>query len=58
MPTIKFICQRIPSLINSLGDKSRTPLHVAVLNGNRDAVKFYLSMGADARKRFLNIISD
>ena len=49
--SVRIICQHAPSLINSLGDKSCTPLHVAVACGYHEAVQFCLNFGADAEKR-------
>lgn len=56
-PVVQFICQHAPPLINHLGDKSRTPLHIAVACGNKQTVQICLKNGADAEKRLLNILS-
>lgn len=51
MQAIRYISRQVPSLINSLGDNSRTPLHMAVLSCNQEAVEYCLNFGADADKR-------
>ena len=49
----QFLCVKSLSLVNSLGEKSRTPLHLAVLHNSVAITALLLKFGADVEKRFV-----
>ncbi|RDD43947.1 Transient receptor potential cation channel subfamily A member 1 [Trichoplax sp. H2] len=49
--TVELLCKVSPSLLNSLGERSRTPLHIAVSYGHSTVVKTLLENGAETEKR-------
>ena len=44
---ISQIISSDPSLINEKDDEGYTPLHLAVISGNKEIVKYLISKGAD-----------
>lgn len=49
----KFLCESSLSSINTLGEKSRTPLHFAVLSNSVEVAAMLIKYGADIEKRLL-----
>ncbi|RDD43953.1 Transient receptor potential cation channel subfamily A member 1 [Trichoplax sp. H2] len=47
----KYLCETSLSAVNSLGEKSRTPLHFAVINNSVEVTAMLLKYGADVEKR-------
>ena len=47
----KFLCENSLSSVNSLGEKSRTPLHFAVLSNSVEVTAILIKYGADLEKR-------
>ena len=47
MSCISQIISSDPSLINEKDDEGYTPLHLAVISGNKAIVKYLISKGAD-----------
>ncbi|RDD43956.1 Transient receptor potential cation channel subfamily A member 1 [Trichoplax sp. H2] len=47
----EYLCETCLSSVNSLGEKSRTPLHFAVISNSVDVTAMLLKYGADVDKR-------